>query len=87
MEKLIEPKSDIDRCHQWTEDIHDFGVFTFEQKRNAEHYDFYSGKYDAMQEMTGFNDPYELVKLMIEHGVPRDAKIIDFGCGTGLTGE
>ena len=36
--------------------------------------------------MTGFNDPYELVKVMVQKDIPRDKKIIDFGCGTGLTG-
>lgn len=39
--------------------------------------------------MTGFNDPFELVKLLIgpKVNVPITARTIDFGCGTGLAGQ
>lgn len=74
--------------------IHAFGVFSFDQKENAVHYDKYSTEYDNMQTMTGFNDPYELVKVCHnllgskESNVLANlnAKIVDFGCGTGLMG-
>ena len=88
------PKANLERCYQNEELIHAFGVFSFDQKENAEHYDKYSTEYDNMQTMTGFNDPYELVKVCHELLESResnvlanvDAKIVDFGCGTGLMG-
>ena len=41
-----------------------------------------------MQKATGFNDPYELAKCFVNTlNLPLDAKIIDFGCGTGLCGD
>ena len=61
-----EPKANIDRCHEHTETIHAFGKFVFDQKEVSLHYDKYADMYDAMQEMTGFNDPYELVKIAME---------------------
>ena len=36
--------------------------------------------------MTGFNDPHEVVKYLVAHNYPRDARIVDFGCGTGILG-
>ncbi len=85
---LIEPKSDLETCYANEEVIRQFGEFSFDCKENAQHYDKYSQQYDMMQAATGFNDPYELVKVMIEIlKTPKDSKIIDFGCGTGLLGE
>ena len=41
-----------------------------------------------MQKATGFNDPFELAKCLVEKiCLPFNAKIIDFGCGTGMCGE
>ena len=52
------------------------------------HYDKYSSEYDNMQTMTGFNDPYEIVKVCVsELGSFKEVRICDFGCGTGLLGE
>ena len=57
------------------------------------HYNSYAAKYDGMQEMSGFNDPYEMAKTAVarlaQPGQPLEsgeAKIMDFGCGTGLMG-
>ena len=85
------------RCHQNEELIHAFGVFSFDQRENAVHYDKYSSEYDNMQSMTGFNDPYEIVKACCDQLTSADklsdvlankhAKVIDFGCGTGLLGQ
>ena len=36
--------------------------------------------------MTGFNDPYELTKIVAQH-FGNIGKVIDFGCGTGLCGD
>ena len=50
-----------------------------------------------MQYLTGFNDPYEIVKVSLEQLADptkisdvlchKKTKIIDFGCGTGLLGN
>ena len=57
------------------------------------HYNHYSSKYDGMQEMSGFNDPFEIAKVTVEklgqEGQPlanHEVKLMDFGCGTGLMG-
>lgn len=46
-----------------------------------------------MQDMSGFNDPFELAKTAIEklgqESQPlasSETRILDFGCGTGLMG-
>ena len=57
------------------------------------HYNSYAAKYDGMQEMSGFNDPYEIAKATLEKlgqpGMPlasAESRLLDFGCGTGLMG-
>ena len=50
--------------------IHSFGVFSYDQHENAEHYNKYSKEYDSIQEMTGFNDPFELVKVLLDRALP-----------------
>ena len=84
---LEEPIANIDQCYANEEVIHKFGVFSKDSRDNQSHYDLYSKDYDMMQSATGFNDPYELVKVFMELGLAKDLKIIDFGCGTGLLGE
>ena len=41
-----------------------------------------------MQEVTGFNDPRELLVSVLGFwpNLPKNTKIADFGCGTGLQG-
>ena len=87
------PTHDLARCEANTEDLYGFGVFSQSQQENVVHYDHYAAKYDGMQEMSGFNDPYWLTKVAIEKlATPGsvmtlpDARIMDFGCGTGLMG-
>lgn len=63
--KLEAPKSDVDRCHTNSDDLHGFGVFSYDQQENATHYNSYAQKYDGMQEMSGFNDPFEIVKQTV----------------------
>ena len=60
------PESDEARCTDNTDDLHGFGVFSYDTRENAVHYDFYAPKYDGMQDMSGFNDPYEMTKATIE---------------------
>ena len=63
---LAEPTSDKGRCEENTEDLHGFGIFSYKQEENRTHYDSYAAKYDGMQDMSGFNDPYELAKTAVE---------------------
>ena len=83
----------MNRCTENSVDLHEFGVFSYDQTANAAHYNVYAAKYDGMQEMSGFNDPYEIAKTTIEKlgqpGQPLaspDVRLLDFGCGTGLMG-
>ena len=92
-ENLSEPVSNVERLTEMEEDVHKFGVFSFDQRENAVHYDQYAAKYDGMQVNSGFNDPYEIVKTTVEHlaqpGQPLanpEARLLDIGCGTGLLG-
>ena len=68
-------------------------MFSYDTQENAVHYDHYAAKYDGMQEMSGFNDPYEIAKVTVDRlggiGKPlgfTEARLLDFGCGTGLMG-
>jgi hypothetical protein len=38
----MEPSADMDKCYANEKMIHDFGVFSFDQKENSVHYDKYS---------------------------------------------
>lgn len=48
MDTSDSPKANMQRCYQNEELIHAFGVFSFDQKENAVHYDKYSTEYDNM---------------------------------------
>lgn len=91
---LTEPTPDATRCTEETEAFHALGVFSTKQEDNRTLYDTMAVKYDTLQEMSGFNDPYELAKTAVEKlgqpGQPlakSDARIMDLGCGTGLMGN
>ena len=84
---LQEPKADLDMCYAHEDTIHKFDVFASDSHENQPHYDTYAGVYDTMQQATGFNDPYELALVFLALNLKLTAKIVDFGCGTGLLGE
>ncbi len=63
---LSEPTSNIDWLNQNTDDIHNFGVFSTDTAQNAIHYDNFAAKYDGMQDNSGFNDPFELTKALVQ---------------------
>ena len=50
-------------------------------------YDDIASQYDKHMEICGFPDPKNITDILIKYGVPKDAPIIDLGCGTGLVGE
>ena len=45
---LSVPVSDEARCTENTEDLHGFGVFSYDTRENEVHYDHYAAKYDGM---------------------------------------
>ena len=65
-DKLAEPTSDINKCEESKDDLHNFGVFSKSTEENAVHYNSFAAKYDGMQEISGFNDPYEIAKVTLE---------------------
>ena len=61
----------------------------YEQHNIAEHYNETASKYEAVYLTAGFHDPLkcaELAKEVVGDSCV-DAKVIDFGCGTGLVGK
>lgn len=70
-----------------------YDQFDADPSKVAEHYNAYAQKYDSMHDKAGFNDPYWLTKVAIEHlGQPSQplshstCRLMDFGCGTGRLG-
>ncbi len=43
--------------------------------------------YEAAMISAGYPDPDEVVKVLLEKDFPKDSKIADVGCGTGLQAE
>ena len=69
------------------------GAFSADAQANSLHYNNYAAKYDTFHKVTGFNDPFEIAKTTIEKlgqpGQPlaeANARLLDFGCGTGGMG-
>jgi len=52
----------------------------------AAYYDKWAESYDADLPKMGYDAPKRAAAIMVEHGVPFDAPVLDAGCGTGLTG-
>jgi predicted TPR repeat methyltransferase len=52
----------------------------------AAYYDKWAQSYDADLPRMGYDAPKRAAAIMVEHGVPFDAPVLDAGCGTGLTG-
>jgi predicted TPR repeat methyltransferase len=49
-------------------------------------YDDWAARYDSDMEAAGVIGPSRLVDMLIALDAPRDAPVLDFGCGTGLCG-
>ena len=61
----------------------------YEQDKISEHYDDVAAKYEDVYLTAGFHDPLkcaELTKDVVGDNCV-DAKVMDFGCGTGLVGK
>ena len=58
-----------------------------DQTNVADKYDKIAATYEDMCDLLGYPDPGYIVKAFLKLNIPKDAPIIDFGCGTGLLGE
>ena len=83
-----EPEASLEKCFQNKADIRGFGDnLCADTEKNRVLYDEYACKYDKIQEVTGFNDPAQIVRSMIKHNIDKSVKIADFGCGTDILGQ
>ena len=58
------------------------------QSNLVEVYSKCSDNYDTLFSKTlGYPDPYKIAELMLKYQIPKDSRILDFGCGTGLVGQ
>ena len=90
---IAEPVPDAEHCAEHQQDYITYDDFADDPAQNSTHYDRYARQYDSMHDKAGFNDPYWLTRVAVEKlgvsGGPLsnpDARIIDFGCGTGRVG-
>lgn len=51
------------------------------------YYDRWANAYDQDLAAFGYRAPQWVAERIVAEGVPRDAAILDAGCGTGLTGQ
>lgn len=60
----------------------------FDQEGIVDKYKDLAEKYDEMlEEVVGYPDPVKICEALLKVGIPKDAPICDFGCGTGLMGK
>lgn len=59
----------------------------FDKDKLEEHYDEVALNYDGVYKRAGYPDPAMVAKHVGKITQNKKAKIIDFGCGTGLVGE
>jgi len=51
------------------------------------YYDQWAKGYDAEVSGNGYATPARCAAALVTVGTPKDARILDFGCGTGISGE
>ena len=56
------------------------------------HFDYLAPNYDGIYNYLGYPDPEKVAQMCAKHAKkigksPRDLKVLDIGCGTGLVGE
>ncbi len=57
------------------------------QDETREFYDRWSSQYDADVTKEGYATPARAARLLANHVADMDEPILDFGCGTGISGE
>jgi predicted TPR repeat methyltransferase len=50
-------------------------------------YDEWAGSYDSELAENAYRTPGRLAQALVATGTPLDARILDYGCGTGLSGN
>ncbi|WP_040494162.1 class I SAM-dependent DNA methyltransferase [Ilumatobacter nonamiensis] len=53
----------------------------------AELYDDWAASYDHDLEVSGYATPGRIAELLAEHLTDHDAPVLDFGCGSGMSGR
>ena len=59
----------------------------FDEDKLEEHYDEVALNYDGVYLRAGYPDPMKVAEYVGKFTKNKKAKIIDFGCGTGLIGK
>ncbi len=68
------------------DDLYEFRKM--DPEKIGEQYDSVAEKYEGYMELLGYPDPESITKAIDEVcKVPKDAKIMDMGMGTGIIGE
>lgn len=49
-------------------------------------YDVWAGSYDAELDEAGYATPLRAAEMLAKAGTPVDVTVLDYGCGTGLSG-
>ena len=79
MENELISKEDVDEMMKY-DDIN--------QENVVEKYDAIATTYDhTVNDICGYPDPAKITEAILKYEIPKDAPIIDLGCGTGLVGE
>ena len=55
--------------------------------KSVEFFDNQAKVYDQTMSTLGFTDPAVIKDYFEESGIPKDAPVLEFACGTGLVGE
>ena len=80
---LKEPKADVAWIKDNKETILGIGTFADTPEGCTQHYGKWAKDYDHIVEKIGMNDHFMLARELADQ--PK-GRLLDFGCGTGLTG-
>lgn len=75
--QVMSPEEALDRVYAASSD----------PQEQAELYDDWATSYDDDLEVSGYATPGRVAQVLAEHLTDRDAPILDFGCGSGMSGR